>query len=79
MVYCRRLIVKNCHGNCFARSQSFKKNSFVASMIGSQAERFLATKQVTDHPARRENRCAPRSILPAFELETPSDLCDTKF
>lgn len=52
-IYCRRLIVKNAM-EIVLRSQPFEKNFFVASMIGSQAERFLATKQVTDHPARRE-------------------------
>jgi hypothetical protein len=34
------------------------------------AERFTRIEQ---------NRCARRLNLPAFALETPSDLCDTKF
>jgi hypothetical protein len=59
----------------------FQKTFFFSSgMMGLKSESLSGDGTSHALPGRVEkNHSALRSILPAFELETPSDLCDTKF
>jgi hypothetical protein len=56
------------------------KNTFVAAAtMVRESNRFLAAKRDTNQPAASRKSLCTETILPAPELETPSDLCDTKF
>jgi hypothetical protein len=81
MVYRQRFIVqKSLWEFCFRKASRSKKLFRRLRVDGFGIQAFSGDETSRQPPDSVEkNRCAPRSILPAFELETPSDLCDTKF
>jgi len=81
MVCCQSFLVKKWLRKMVSEQKPLvRKNIFVgASMMEFGSERWAGERSHQLPGSVEKNHGVPRSILPGFELETHSDMCDTKF
>jgi hypothetical protein len=80
-LFCAAISAKNFEGKFSVWLRDFLNIvlSLVARSIGFDDLFGSGTKAAEPSTSIAQNRCARGSNLLAFALETPSDLCDTKF